>query len=214
MRAARGSRSSAQPAAASTSALPTADDTARLPCLATAQPVPATTHAAAVLTLNVLAPSPPVPQVSTSGCTCVGTRTARSRITRGGGGEVFGLHRPHRQGREQAAECDRVGLAVHCRTDDVREVVGAQIVAVRQITQELGNRGRIGGHDSAGLKGSCAAVAVACARTRAQSSPPWRGEHGLGVELDADPRQLAVAQAHHELGRSGRGIGERRDRAQ
>ena len=43
------------------------DDAARLPCLATGTPAPATTSAATVEMLNVPLRSPPVPQVSTTG---------------------------------------------------------------------------------------------------------------------------------------------------
>ncbi len=71
------------PSAASTSADPHRLLTPRLPCLTTGTPAPAATNAAAVLMLKVCAPSPPVPQVSTSvPATCGLTRTACARITR------------------------------------------------------------------------------------------------------------------------------------
>ena len=41
-----------------------AEETARLPCLATGTPAPATTNAVVVEMLKVCSPSPPVPQVS------------------------------------------------------------------------------------------------------------------------------------------------------
>jgi len=53
------------PRASRTSALPHLLQTPLLPCLATATPAPAVAKAAAVETLNVWRPSPPVPQVST-----------------------------------------------------------------------------------------------------------------------------------------------------
>ena len=62
-----GPRSMTTPSSSSTSADPHADDAARLPCLATRTPAPATTSAATVEMLNVCERSPPVPQVSTSG---------------------------------------------------------------------------------------------------------------------------------------------------
>ena len=43
---------------------PAAEETARLPCLATGTPAPATTNAVVVEMLNVCSPSPPVPHVS------------------------------------------------------------------------------------------------------------------------------------------------------
>ena len=71
------SRSILTPNASSTSALPQELLMARLPCLATLSPAPATTKAAAVEMLIVLALSPPVPQVSTRGpATTTGTALA------------------------------------------------------------------------------------------------------------------------------------------
>src|ERR1017187_7329987 len=61
---ASGGRSMGMPQASSRSALPHWLEIERLPCLATCTPAPATTKAATVEMLNVLAPSPPVPQVS------------------------------------------------------------------------------------------------------------------------------------------------------
>jgi hypothetical protein len=69
------------PSASSTSAEPARLDIARLPCLATLQPAPATTKAAPVETLIEPDSSPPVPQVSTTGWG-VETCRARSRMTR------------------------------------------------------------------------------------------------------------------------------------
>ena len=74
------SRSILTPSASSTSAEPQCDDAARLPCLATGTPAPATTIAATVEMLNVLLRSPPVPQVSTTGVARFdGTREAERR---------------------------------------------------------------------------------------------------------------------------------------
>src|SRR6478735_3592992 len=52
------------PSSLSTSAEPEREEIARLPCLATGTPAPATTKAVQVETLKVPLPSPPVPQVS------------------------------------------------------------------------------------------------------------------------------------------------------
>ena len=76
-----GDRLSLTPAASNTSALPVELETERLPCLATLPPQAATTNAAAVETLNKLAPSPPVPQVSTIFSALMTTGVAKSRIT-------------------------------------------------------------------------------------------------------------------------------------
>ena len=78
----RAARRCSTPSASSTSALPHALDAARLPCLATGTPQPATMNAAAVEMLIVCALSPPVPTMSsTIGSPC-STRTLRSRIAR------------------------------------------------------------------------------------------------------------------------------------
>ncbi|GAB5900010.1 hypothetical protein OKHIL_58190 [Mycolicibacterium mageritense] len=73
-----GPRSILTPRASSVSAPPESDDAARLPCLTTGTPHAATTIAAIVDRLTVLAPSPPVPTMSTvSVPICpVGTRRA------------------------------------------------------------------------------------------------------------------------------------------
>src|SRR5260221_8178901 len=59
-----GLRSILTPSAPSTSAEPDFDDSARLPCLATGTPAPATIRAAQVETLYEPEPSPPVPTTS------------------------------------------------------------------------------------------------------------------------------------------------------
>src|SRR6195952_6184275 len=54
------------PSDESTSAAPDRDDSARLPCLATGTPAPATMKEAQVETLTEPEPSPPVPTTSTA----------------------------------------------------------------------------------------------------------------------------------------------------
>src|SRR6201996_7330455 len=61
-----GLRSILTPSEASTSAAPDFDDSARLPCLATGTPAPATMNDAQVETLTEPEPSPPVPTMSTA----------------------------------------------------------------------------------------------------------------------------------------------------
>src|SRR5690554_1901938 len=75
------SRSRWMPATAKRSALPEEDETPRLPCLATCPPAAATTKLEAVETLNRLAPSPPVPTMSTTLSTLRCTGFISSRIT-------------------------------------------------------------------------------------------------------------------------------------
>src|SRR5690554_5964850 len=69
------------PMASTTSTLPDLDDTPRPPCLATTPPAAATTNAEADDTLNKLAPSPPVPTISTACLSLTLIPVANSRIT-------------------------------------------------------------------------------------------------------------------------------------
>ena len=77
------------PRAASTSAEPLRLEIARLPCLATGTPAAAVTSAAAVLTLNVRQPSPPVPQVSISRCAAMRIGVMCRRMAIGGAGNFL-----------------------------------------------------------------------------------------------------------------------------
>jgi hypothetical protein len=70
------------PRASRTSKLPARLEAARFPCFATGIPAPATTKAATVEMLNVPAPSPPVPQVSTVRVSRRGAVSARARSAR------------------------------------------------------------------------------------------------------------------------------------
>src|ERR1700749_633404 len=75
-----GLRSIFTPSEASTSAAPERDDSARLPCLATGTPVPATMNDAQVETLTEPEPSPPVPTMSTA-LAGASTRSILARMT-------------------------------------------------------------------------------------------------------------------------------------
>src|SRR5665213_2175741 len=81
-----GSTSMLTPSAWRISAAPDFDEKVRLPCLATGTPAPATTSAAAVETLRVPWPSPPVPTMSTapSGASTrsILARTMRAKMLR------------------------------------------------------------------------------------------------------------------------------------
>src|ERR1700760_1714171 len=75
-----GLRSIFTPSAASTSAAPDREDSARLPCLATGMPAPATMNDAQVETLTEPEPSPPVPTMSTASAGA-STRSILARMT-------------------------------------------------------------------------------------------------------------------------------------
>ena len=74
-----GERSILTPSEASTSAAPERDDSARLPCLATGTPAPATMKEAQVDTLTEPEPSPPVPTTSMASAGAL-TRSILPRI--------------------------------------------------------------------------------------------------------------------------------------
>ena len=77
-----GGRSILTPSAASTSAAPDFDDSARLPCLATGTPAPATINAAQVEMLYEPDASPPVPTTSmASGGACTRSILERMAVT-------------------------------------------------------------------------------------------------------------------------------------
>ena len=77
-----GDGAGSSPSASMTSCAPDCDDCARLPCLATATPAPATMNAAIVDTLIDREPSPPVPQVSTIASAVEVEVGMRARIAR------------------------------------------------------------------------------------------------------------------------------------
>ena len=109
-----GGCSSEKPSASSTSAEPDADETARLPCFATPAPAAAATSAAAVEMLNVLAPSPPVPAVSTRSSRCgVHRRATCSRIASAQPAISSGGLALQPQRDEEAADLRRRRLAAH-----------------------------------------------------------------------------------------------------
>ena len=69
------------PSASSMSAPPLFDDAARLPCLTTGTPAAATTIAAIVDRFTVLAPSPPVPTMSTVSVPMTSVGTSRACLS-------------------------------------------------------------------------------------------------------------------------------------
>ena len=80
-------------------------------------PAPATTSATAVETLNSPAPSPPVPQVSTTGH-ATGTRSMRARMRARRPDQLVDRLALHAQRGEQAADLRRRRRAVHDAVDD------------------------------------------------------------------------------------------------
>ena len=168
----------------------------RLPCLATAQPAPAATSAAAVEMLKVDGP-PPVPAVSTRS-----SRSARRPMPPGGASSAPGrsARRPSRPSRaaptRNAAVCDLAGAALHDLVEHGRRVVGGQVRAVADGVDRAGED--LVRHQSP------------APRKFASRSLAVGGEDRLGVELDALGRQLAVADRHHDVARASRSPRTRR----
>ena len=167
-----------KPSSSRTSALPEADETARLPCFATPAPAAAATRAAAVEMLNVLAPSPPVPAVSTRS-----TRVGRTSIT----------------WARMASAAPAISSAVSpFRRSAIRKPPIWAGVASPAMIVPMTSR--------ASLR---VRLSPSSSRARARldhRSPPQevpgevaaeRCEHGLGVELHAVQRQLAMPHGHH-----------------
>ncbi len=134
---AAGGSSIATPHASSRSADPHRPDAARLPCLATRTPAAATTSAATVETLNVPAPSPPVPQVSTSG---PGRSMGAAAVEHGadepgdlGGRLTLGAQRDEERGDLAASASPRMMVAHH-----VGGVVLVEVVAGEELFEDGG----------------------------------------------------------------------------
>ena len=104
----------------------------RLPCLATVTPAPAATMAAAVEMLKVLAPSPPVPQVSriTSASTSTFSASAlmaRAMPTISSRGLALDA-----QGAEEGGRLGFAGTAAHDLEQHVAGLVLREVAARRQ----------------------------------------------------------------------------------
>ncbi len=133
----RGVRFRLIPSFSRTSEEPEAEDAARLPCLTTFAPVPATTIADIVEMFTVLAPSPPVPTMSTAG---PGTSITFACAYMVRTSPVISLDRlalgpqRHHEGGDL-----RVGrLPAHDQVHRPGGVVGGQVPAVQQTVQQGG----------------------------------------------------------------------------
>ncbi len=123
-----GSSSMLTPSASSRSAEPHLLVLERLPCLATAQPAPAATSAAAVETLKVEGP-PPVPAVSTRSGAAAGDR-GRQRAHRPRQADQLGHGLALRPQRDQeGAGLDRVGPPLHDLREHRGGVIGGEVIA-------------------------------------------------------------------------------------
>ncbi len=129
------------PSAVSTSAEPDFDDKARLPCLATGTPQPATTSALAVEMLKLPDASPPVPQVSIvpGGASIV---TAFARMIRAAPGDLVDGLAAHPQRHQKGAHLRRGGVAAH---DDVERRLGLVLAEAAALCHQRQQRFEIRG---------------------------------------------------------------------
>src|SRR3954447_1834200 len=164
------------PSASSRSAEPERPVAERLPCLATAQPAPAAISAAVVDTLKVGRP-PPVPAVSMRSSRPVVTGVASSRIV---------VASPTSSSTVSPFVRSAISTAAVWVSDALPPMISASTAAAC----------------SADRSWRAASRSIASVRTglgiqeALQQRLAVRGEHGLGVELDPERGQLAVAHRH------------------
>ena len=136
-----GASSSVKPSASSTSAEPEDDETARLPCFATAAPAAAATSAAAVEMLSVCAPSPPVPAVSTRSTRSGRTRTTCARIASREARDLVRSLALEPKRDQEAADLRGRRIAAHDAVHHLAGLLAGEIDAVEQPLGSPGSRG-------------------------------------------------------------------------
>src|SRR4051812_46212774 len=180
---AAGSRSMRTPSASSTSAEPDRPVAERLPCLATAHPAPAAISAAVVETLNVWRP-PPVPAVSIRSSRPVFTGAAKRRIVDAS---------PTSSSTVSPFVRSAISTAAVSVSEALPAMISASTAAICSVSRSSREASR-----------SIALVSTGFGKEVLQQALALGGEHGLGVELDAVRRQLAVADPHDDSA-AGRG---------
>src|SRR4051812_41206370 len=172
---ATGVRSMRTPSASSTSAEPDSPVAERLPCLATAQPAPAAISAAVVETLNVGRP-PPVPAVSIRSSRAVFTGLAKLRMARA---------RPTSSATVSPFVRSAISTPAVSTSDALPAITSASTAAVSSAVRSRRD-----------ASASSAWVRTGLGKEVRQQALALGGEHRLGVELDAEGRQLAMAHGH------------------
>src|SRR3954463_6699532 len=170
-----GLRSMRTPSASSTSADPDRPVAERLPCLATAQPAPAAISAAVVETLKVGRP-PPVPAVSMRSSRPVVTGVASSRMV---------VASPTSSSTVSPLVRSAISTAAVWVSEALPPMISASTAAVCSTERSWRAASR-----------SIASVRTGLGKEALQQGLAVRGEHGLGMELDAGRGQLAVAHRH------------------
>src|SRR4051794_17045671 len=174
---ASGLRSMRTPSASSTSAEPDSPVAERLPCLATPQPCPAAISAAVVDTLNVGRP-PPVPAVSIRSSRPVVTGVAKARMV---------VANP----TSSSTVSPLVRRATSTPAVSTSEALPAMISASTAAVWSLERSWR-----DASASSALVSTALGIREEVLEQRLAVGREHGLGVELDAERRQLAVAHGH------------------
>src|SRR5690606_35094578 len=195
-----GGNSIMAPSASYASALPDVDETLRPPCLATRPPAAAMTKLDAVEMLNVLAPSPPVPTMSTR---CVrsatSTRRASSRIARAApviSPTVSFLTRNPIM--IAAVICGDTSPRITWR---MRSNISSSKISRCSIVRCRASWGVMGmgrGVSGRGMRAAASGGARDLEEVL-QQRVAVLAEDGFGMELHAVDRVLAVAQAHDRL---------------
>src|SRR5690349_16414294 len=183
---ASGLRSMRTSSASSTSAEPDRPVALRLPCLATAQPAPAAISAAVVETLNVGRP-PPVPAVSISSLSRpVWTGVANARIV---------VARPTSSSTVSPLVRSATSTPAVSTSEALPAMISASTAAVSSASRSRRD-----------ASASSALVITELGKEVLQQCLAVGREHGLGMELDAERRQLAVAHRHHDAAAVGGGL--------
>src|SRR5947208_5513588 len=206
--------SSRTPSASSTSAPPTAPETARLPCLATGTPAAAATRPAAVETLSVAAPSPPVPQVSIASAGTSGMGTAWARSTRAAPASSATASPFMWSATSRPAVC--AGLASPERISSTHVAISISERSWPSTTRAIASRSGT----ALASGGPCRLAAAQAGEEVAEQPLALGGEDRLGVELHPLHEERAVPDAHDlvvggprralELGRQRRRVDHQR----
>src|ERR671910_920950 len=175
------------PSVSSTSAEPHLLVLERLPCLATAQPAAAATSAAAVEMLNVDGP-PPVPAVSTRSARSDSTCAARRRIVRASPTSSATVSPFVRRAIRKAAVPPSPA-----RPSMISSSTAEAWSAVRWVPSHTASIARVRMSLGIGLREEVPQQLLAV-----------RGEHRLGMELDALGRERSVSDSHHDVVGPGR----------
>src|SRR4051794_18573324 len=181
---ASGVRSMRTPSASSTSAEPERPVALRLPCLATAQPAPAAISAAVVETLNVGLP-PPVPAVSTRSSRPGFTGVAKRRMV---------CASPSISSTVSPLVRSAISTPAVSTSEALPCMISASTSAVCSVVRSRRP-----------ASASIAFVMTGLGKEVLQQPLAVGRENGLGMELDAEGRQLAVAHRHQHAAAARRG---------